>query len=194
MSRKEKGTINLSLEARVEPVDLYSIISRIPPNLGDPYSRKIYQERMAALKAGEPQRILQEDDLARQIVRALLTAEHSPNGTKWIPIQGYYQDPFETTIYATRFSGVRDGEIKERLFMLYDSGLLDNTRIVRPGIPLWAFQTEISTLPKGRLSSVQFIENPELRKALSEMLRPYESEEPLYTHSPLRTNPDCCTI
>jgi len=164
-------------------VDLYSIIHPLKEQHFKDYGRVLdyrYEEKMQALKEGRPQIRLNEDPLARAVVRAILSINN------WRPIEG--KDAKMSTHGATTFPQVSNDEIINTLYALMnEDGLLD----VRFGgcgsSGLWVFESEIIYFQqqiyfpsKSMDKFAKFERNPILRDAISTIISPYEDNSPLY--------------
>lgn len=165
--------IDDSVKAEIEPTDLYSLIYPVKEAHFNGYGRHSnsdYKRKMLALAEGKPQQRLQEYRLAREIVRAILT------GKQWIALEGE-GIPIRTA-GATTFPTVPDKELREHLYGLIEDGLLD-MYVQCHSANRWALESEFVW----QEDTVSLIENSKLREGIVKMLKPFESEKPIYIHS-----------
>ncbi|MAH48594.1 hypothetical protein CMI37_22405 [Candidatus Pacearchaeota archaeon] len=164
-----------SVQARIVPTDLYSLIYPVKEQQSADYGMAQvenwhYEKKMQALIDGRPQQRLQQDRISREVVRAILT------GRDWIVLEGK-NIPIMTS-GATTFPEVAHDELCAHLWGLMGDGLLD--MYVRcHGANRWAFGSEYIW----KRDEISLVRNSELREALTQMLSPFEAEQPMYVHS-----------
>jgi hypothetical protein len=169
-----------TISATIVPVDLYNIIHPVKDAQFAKYgkhSNEHYESQMQALREGRPQQRLQDDRLAREIVKALLEIE---NSVPVISIDYEHQWLDAVVIHA-----MPDNVVSERVGNLIDDGLLDFYVLCHEPHK-YAFQSEIikresSMPPNAGFLCAEFEMNGELRAALKKMLEPFDTERPLYT-------------
>ncbi len=136
-----------------------------------------YEGRMEALKQGRPQQRLQEDKLARDIVRLLLargepTSMHGRDHDGWPGIE---------------FPEILHDNLREKISDLMDDGLLEFT-FQCPGPNYYAFAGEFITKPAPKMLAGtytrSFHPHNELRNALRRFLRPFATEKRKYVLPP----------
>ncbi len=170
-----------TVKAKIIPVDLYSLVQQEKKKQFDYFGeiyRDDYKKRMAAFEKGLPQQMLEDERIAREITRAILSksSDHYPH----THLEG--EDSHVHECDAITFPDILQKDIDDKAYALYYAGLLD----FAPGCcPVfsndWCFETEI--VYKELIGDVFKVEpkfNPELRKAITSMLKPFESEKALY--------------
>ena len=187
-------TIRDTTSVKIIPVDLYSIIYSTKEAQFAKHGRNYdadYEEKMLALLEEKPQQLLQNDRIAREVIRAILSSDNN-----WINVLGGREkESYCGTYKAMLFSDVSEKGIEKRLFDLKnDCGLLDSvsTWCSDPGV--WCFESEIlygmdktEIFGGGRPNfegRAIFRANQNLRDALRKMLKPFESEKKAYILHP----------
>jgi hypothetical protein len=128
------------------------------------YGRHDYNDqKMQAILLGEPLKILKADSLSRDIARLLLetrepTAIHGKNHS------------------IAAFPDIDNARISASAKRLEDAGLLEHTTV-----PSRHYTFESELVKTSELAD--FSPNQRLRKILAQVLEPYSSERPQYTHS-----------
>jgi hypothetical protein len=133
-----------------------------------------YDEKMEALMQGKPQQRLQDDILARDVVRLLLTTR-KPTHLQGRNNKGWWSD--------VEFPNVEDRVLRNRIHALMnEDGLLDSVfQCHEPDY--YAFESEFIVQPWDRNPSYlqsEFVTNETLRIALAKMLKPFEAEKPQF--------------
>lgn len=188
--------IDDTVQGRIIETDLYSLIYPVKERHFVDYGRTWdhnYEEKMLALADGKPQQRLHNDRIAREVVRAILTAtDRYGCGSSWVRMEGMGRGI--RTYGATTFPEVSDDNLRQRLYALMkEDGLLD-VMFGACGDPgSWCFESEIiyweeKVTPSGAKqkpytnSMARFEANQQLREAVIAMLKPFEAEKPMYIH------------
>lgn len=179
--------------AEIVPTNLYSLIRPVKEQHFADFGRVWdynYEKKMLALTNKKPQQRLQNDRIAREIVRAILSAKQWGLPTL-VKLEGCRRGGVKT-YGVTTFPEVSDEDIKQRLCdLFYEDGLLDVLLGNCTAPDSWCFESEIIYY-KQRVpgfdekptmeNMVKYVANKPLREALTAMLKPFEAEQPLYIH------------
>ena len=136
-----------TVHAQVAIVNLYDLVYSVKEQQFANYGRigdSGYEQKMLALLEGKPQQRLQTDRIAREVVRAMLTAKDSwYNSPSWVHLEG--KDPkYCRTLGATTFPTIPNEEIRKRLYALNnEDGLLDVMFGGCGDSGSWCFESEI---------------------------------------------------
>ncbi len=167
-------------KAKYKDEGLYSLIQPVIEanfkTYGEPPGTNIYRKEMRKLRKGEPQKILQEYPLARQIVWALLSEE------RWVRV---LCEKWAFEKESVFFDGVKKETLENTLDALRKGGLLDMVGDCFSSS--YCFASELITeMSKGTfwnppsVKGFEYRVNEELREALIKFLQPYESEKRQY--------------
>ena len=149
---------------------------------------------MLALADGKPQQRLQNDRIAREVVRAILTAsDRYGHDSSWARMEGTGSGI--RTYGAITFPQVSDDDLRQRLYALMnEDGLLDVMFGGCGDSGSWCFESEIiyweeKVTPSGAKQKpytnnmARFEANSKLREVITTMLKPFEAEKPMYVHA-----------
>jgi len=167
-----------SVQAKIVQVDLYSIIHTAKEAQFANYGKHCqwsYDAKMKALEQGKPQEKLQNDRIAREVVRILLQVGH--------PIHINGSDCEFRYGGGVIFPKTSNKEVQERVFgLMNEAGLLDfSFQCHAPNS--YAFESEFIVRPwdiNPSYMESRFTANNTLRELITKMLKPFEAEKPLY--------------
>ena len=190
-------SINETIQGGTIETDLYSLIYPVKEKHFVDYGRIWdcnYEEKMLALADGKPQQRLKNDRIAREVVRAILTATGKyGSNPSWVRMEGIGSGI--RTFGATTFPEISDDDLRPRLYALMnEDGLLEVMFGGCGDSGVWCFESEIIYWEEKVTSSgakqksytnsmARFEANPQLREALTAMLKPFEAEKPMYVHA-----------
>ncbi len=168
-----------TVKAKIIPVDLYPLIQPVKEAHFKTYGRvwdHDYEKKMTALKEGKPQQRLEEDRIAREVVRAILASDC------WVVLEGK-----ESPIHcygATVFPDIPNDDITNKVYgLMNEDGLLDFSIGGCCGPGKWCFESEIVYYRKKndeKIKLAKYDANLQLREAIRAMLKPFEAEKALY--------------
>ena len=189
--------IDDTVQGKIVETDLYSLIYPVKEQHFADYGRTWdhnYEQKMLALADGKPQQRLQNDRIAREVVRAILTAsDRYGHDSSWARMEGTGSGI--RTYGAITFPQVSDDDLRQRLYALMnEDGLLDVMFGGCGDSGSWCFESEIiyweeKVTPSGAKQKpytnnmARFEANSKLREVITTMLKPFEAEKPMYVHA-----------
>lgn len=171
-----------TVQAKIIPVDwenVYLSIQKAKEGQFKEYGKlhfDDYDKRMVALKEGVSQQMLEDERIAREIVRAILSFHNSSCPPC---LRG------RDSVYTSRdivFTDISQKDIDDKTNALYDAGLLAFALGFHPNhYEHWCFESEIVFKERiGDGFKIEYETNKELRRAITTMLKPFETEKALY--------------
>jgi hypothetical protein len=176
------------VKAEVPNVDLYSIISSTKESQFKEYGRvwdHDYKAKMQALKDKKFHKRLQENRLAREVIKSVLSVDYP------VAIKGQDYKSSRNVIVIPQWT---PEEISNVVYgIMNDDGLFDFTFYGCGSPNQYCFETEMiyweETITRSgnqqaasSASMCKFELNPQVREAVRSMLKPFEAEKQLYIH------------
>ena len=177
-----------TVKADLIPVDLVSIIETCKKEQAEKHGESAgyclseYQKALSNIKQGTYKQRLQDDRLARDVVRAII------NSDKLLSFEGndkqYHSDRSIT------FPSSSNEIVRQKICDLREDGLLDFTFFDCGSPNVYCFQTELIYWREENRrigkdptyqDMQQYIPNLKVKEAISRMLEPFKTEKPLYT-------------